>query len=54
MAYWKRFVLIVQPLQFHYSLDDRAHLSRVPLRLGHLREPTKNAFYTQVPVNARF
>jgi hypothetical protein len=31
---WKRFVLIVQPLQFHYSLEDCANLNRVPLRLG--------------------
>jgi hypothetical protein len=30
----RRFVLIVRPLQFHYSLDDRANLNRVPLRLG--------------------
>ena len=31
---WKRFVLIVQPLQFHYIRDDRSNLNRVPLRLG--------------------
>ena len=33
---WKRFVLIVQPLQFHYSLDDR----RIVIESA-LREPTK-------------
>ena len=27
---WKRSVLIVQPLQFHYGLDDRANFNQSP------------------------